>query len=324
MDEALVTRREALRKAALAGLVLPLMGAVPGLAAADGGQPDPRPNPAPRLNLGVATYSLRKLPIDAAIAALQAMQVRSVSVFSTHVPILLSTPDVCREMAQKFRSAGIAIASTGVVTLANDEGVMRRAFECGRAAGLATMTASYAQPPDRGTFLLTERFVREYGIRLAFHNHGPQDAIFPSPYDAWNAVQPYDERLGLCIDVGHSARAGVDPAEAVLKCRARLYDVHMKDTLAQAGARSDQPVEMGFGRLDIRSIMAALIQINFQFQVGLEDEVAAADPVPGAAQSFGYMRGLLAALPPGRVAGWDTRPRTRAFFQETPSNPVQS
>jgi len=299
MDAPLVTRREALRRSALAGLAVPVMAALPSWARADEAPAAP---PGCALTLGIATYSLRTLSVDAAIAALQALQVKSVSLFRTHLPILISTPDVCRELARKFRDGGLAIAGTGVVTLANDEGVMRRAFECARAAGLKTMTASYAQPPDRATFLLTERFVREYDIRLAFHNHGPEDAVFPSPYDVWTAVQPYDPRLGLCIDVGHSVRAGVDPTEAILKCRARLYDVHLKDSLAAAGSRHDRAVEMGFGRLDLRSILSALLQIHYPYQAGLEDEVAAADPVPGTAQSFGYLRGMLEVLsrPPPR------------------------
>jgi inosose dehydratase len=294
MDQSNVTRRDAIRKLALAGMLLPLVGSVPALLAEDA---KTRP-PPDTLKLGLVGYSLRKLSIDDAVAALKELHITSTSVFRVHVPIQLSTPDVCRDMAKKFRDAGISIASTGVVYLKNSEGEMRQAFECGRAAGLTTMTASYANPPDRETFLLTERFVREYDMRLAFHNHGPEDKIFPSPYDVWEAVKPYDERLGLCIDVGHSARAGVDPTEAILKCRSRLYDVHLKDTLVGAGVKKDQPVGLGFGRLDLRSIMQALLEIQFQFQVGLEDELEAADPIPGIAQSFGYMRGMLAALAP--------------------------
>jgi|CZKI01.1.fsa_nt_gi sugar phosphate isomerase/epimerase len=300
MEQKFVTRREAIARTALAGLLLPMMGAARSLGAEGGGDPASGPPAGPRLNLGLAGYSLRKLPTDAAVAAMQALQIKSISVFRVHVPILLSTPDVCRDAAQKFRNAGIAIASTGVVTLTSREGDMRRAFECGRAAGLSTMAASYKEPPDRDTLLLTERFVREYDMKLAFHNHGPEDKVFPSPFDVWNTVQPYDERLGLCIDVGHSARAGTDPVEAILKCRGRLYDVHIKDTLAGAGDKVDKPVGLGFGRLDIRSILAALIQVGFRYQVGLEDEQEAADPIPGIAQSFGYMRGMLAALAPGQ------------------------
>jgi sugar phosphate isomerase/epimerase len=301
MDEMLLTRRDAIKKAALAGFLLPLAGAAPGSRSAAAGAPEAPAGAVPGLNLGLAGYSLRKLSIDQAIAVMKELRITSLSVFKVHVPIQLSTPEVCREMAQKFRDAGISIAATGVVYLDKSEAVMRKAFECGRAAGLSTMTASYANPPDRDTFLLTERFVREYDIRLAFHNHGPEDKIFPSPYDVWNAVQPYDERLGLCIDVGHSARAGVDPTEAILKCRSRLYDVHMKDTLSPAGEKKDQPVGLGFGRLDIRAMMAALLEIRFKYQVGLEDEVESADSVPGMAQSFGYMRGMLAALAPVRA-----------------------
>jgi sugar phosphate isomerase/epimerase len=270
------------------------MGAVPDLRAAEA----PAAADAAGLRLGLVGYSLRKFSTDEAVAVLKELQVTSTSVFRVHVPIGLSTPDVCRAMAQKFRDAGISIASTGVVYLKNSEGEMRQAFECGKAAGLTTMTASYASPPDRATLLLTEKFVREYDMRLAFHNHGPEDKIFPSPYDVWDAVQPYDERLGLCIDVGHSYRAGVDPVEAILKCSARLYDVHLKDTSVGVGVKKDVPVGMGFGHLDIRAIMAALLKVRFKGQAGLEYELEATDPVPGIAQSYGYMRGMLAALAP--------------------------
>jgi inosose dehydratase len=297
MEEKLVTRREAIARTAMAGLLLPVMGAAHGLGLGDTPGPDAAPQAGAGMTLGLAGYSLRKLSIDAAIAAMTQMGIKSVSVFRVHVPILLGTPDECRIAAGKFRSAGIAIASTGVVTLQNSEGSMRRAFECGKAAGLSTMAASYKEPPDRETLLLTERFVREYDIRLAFHNHGPEDKIFPSPYDVWNAVQPYDERMGLCIDVGHSARAGVDPVEAIKKCRSRLYDAHIKDTLAASGVKKDVPVGLGFGILDIRAILAALVQVGFTHQAGLEDEMESPDPIPGIAQSFGYMRGIMAALP---------------------------
>ena len=146
---------------------------------------------------------------------------------------------------------------------------------------------------------LTERFAREYDMRIAFHNHGPENKTFPSPYDVWKAVEPYDARLGLCIDVGHTYRAGADPVAAIRDCRSRLYDVHLKDTVAAVGAKKDEPVGLGFGKLDIRAILTALLEIGYSHQVGLEDEIETADPVPGIAQSFGYMRGMVAGLSAG-------------------------
>jgi inosose dehydratase len=296
MDERTLTRRDAIRTAAFAGVLLPLLGSSRVLGAAEA--PATAATPSNRLTLGLATYSLRKLDVDAAIAALQELQIDSVSVFRAHVPILLSSPETCAAMADKFYAAGLKIKSTGVVTFKDSEASMRQAFECGKAAKLSLMTASYATPPDRDMLLLTERFAKEYDIRLAFHNHGPEDKIFPSPYDVWKAVEPYDERMGLCIDVGHCHRAGADPAEAITKCSARLYDVHLKDTTAPAGEKKDQPVIVGKGVLDIRGIMAALLSINFKGQVGLEYEVDTPDPIPGIAQSFGYMSGVLDSLAP--------------------------
>ena len=103
-----------------------------------------------------------------------------------------------------------------------------------------------------------------------------------------------DRRIGLCIDVGHTARAGVDPAESILKCQDRLYDLHMKDISALGNKNT--PIEGGRGILDSKSILAALLKIKFQGLVGFEYEKDAKDPVPGLAESVGYIKGVLAGM----------------------------
>jgi sugar phosphate isomerase/epimerase len=250
----------------------------------------------PGLQLGLAGYSFRKLAPDAFVAAMRELDITHFSAFRTQLPILLGTPDECAAQAQAFKQAGLVLTGTGVVTLKNSEADMRRAFECGKAAGLKTMTASYAVPPTADALKLTERFVQEYDIRLAFHNHGPEDSIFPSPLDVWRAVEPYDPRLGLCIDVGHCFRAGTDPVAAIKQCQSRLYDVHMKDTLVTMGVKKDVPALIGKGRLDPAGILKTLLDIKYTHQVGLEHELDTPDPIPGVAQSYGYMRGVVGAL----------------------------
>lgn len=169
---------------------------------------------------------------------------------------------------------------------------VRQAFENARAAGLATMVVS----PEPEALGLIEKFVREFDQKLAIHNHGPEDKRYPSPYDAWNLIQPLDARIGLCIDVGHTARAGVDPAETIRKCASRLYDIHLKDSVALPGVMKDIPVEVGAGRLDIRGILTALRAINYGGVVAFEYEKVAGNPVVGRAESIGYVRGMLSAL----------------------------
>ncbi|MCI0388635.1 MAG: sugar phosphate isomerase/epimerase, partial [Acidobacteria bacterium] len=192
--------------------------------------------------------------------------------------------------AQMFRDAGLIPLSVGNVGMKNDEADIRRAFEYARDVGVKTIVCA----PDKNSIPILDKMVKEFDIKLAIHNHGPEDKQFPSPYDVWKAVEKYDKRIGLCIDVGHTARAGVDPAESILKCRERLYDMHMKD-ISGLGNRNT-PIESGRGILNQKSILSALLKIKYQGLVGFEYEKDGKDPVPGLAESVGYTKGLLAGL----------------------------
>ncbi len=283
----LPTRRDALKRGAATALGLPLL--VGRLRAGDAPT-----SPADRMHgikLGVASISLRDLSVPEVIKVMHQLEVAYVSIFRSHAPFEQGSAEDCRATAQQFRAAGITPWTTSVVYLKNDEAATRRAFDNVRAAGLKLMTCSPA--PD--ALALVERFVKKYDIRLAIHNHGPEDKEYPSPFDVMKLIDSLDPRIGLCIDVGHTMRAGVDPARAIRECAVRLYDVHLKDSRAQPGAK-DIPVEVGRGGLDIRGILAALIDVNYSGTVAFEYEVDTGNPAIGLAESVGYVRGLLAAM----------------------------
>jgi len=241
------------------------------------------------LKVGVATYTLRKLPLDAAIKAVQRVGVRYVSIKDVHMA-RKTTAEERRAVIRKFSDAGITPLSCGNVGMENSEADIRDAFQYARDAGLPTMVCA----PHPDSLPILDRMVKEFDIRLAIHNHGPEDKRFPSPYDVWKAVQKYDARIGLCIDVGHTARAGVDPAEAIVKCKARLYDIHMKD-IGNTGPKGPN-VEVGRGVLDIKGICKALLDIKYANQVAFEYEKDPDDPLAGLAESVGYVRGILAGM----------------------------
>ena len=249
------------------------------------------------LTVGLATYSLRDASIPTVIRLLQRCGVKSVAVYDSHVPIRTGTPEQCRAAARQFRDAGIALASSGVVELSREETIMRPLFENARAAELPVMACTFTVLPDPATLRVAEKFAREYNVRLAVHNHGPEDPLFPSPRDAWRVIADCDPYLGLCLDVGHAYRAGTNPAEAILEFSTRLYDVHLNDTAAQAGERDHRATGLGMGRLNTAGILQALQRIKYSHQIGLEDEMSGQDPFVGVANSLGYIRGLLAAAP---------------------------
>jgi inosose dehydratase len=239
------------------------------------------------LKIGVASYSLRRLPTETAIAAIRRVGLRYASIKEAHLPFK-TTADERRAGAQKFRDAGITPLSCGNITMRN-EAELRMYFEYARDAGLPTIVCT----PDKKFLPALDRLVKEFDIKLALHNHGPK-ATFASPYDVMKAVEPYDARLGLCMDVGHTLRAGVDPAEAIVKCRARLYDLHLKD-LVSAAENADN-AEAGRGVMNFKAIFRALLKINYQHLASIEYEKDADDPIPGLAESVGYLRGIITEL----------------------------
>jgi sugar phosphate isomerase/epimerase len=279
-----ISRRDLLKTGALAAAAIPSINfaAPPAPEEAD---------PWQGLKIGVATYTVRDLPIEEAIKAVQRVGLKYISIknVKNHID-LTHTTEERKQRARMFRDAGLIPLSVGNVGMKNDEADIRRAFEYARDIGVSTMVCA---PPNDAVPLL-DKFVKEFDIKLAIHNHGPEDKQFPSPYDVMKAVEKYDKRIGLCIDVGHTARAGVDPAEAIVKCRERLYDLHMKD-ISALGNRNT-PIESGRGILNSKSILAALLKIKYQGLVGFEYEKDSKDPVPGLAESVGYTKGLLAGL----------------------------
>jgi sugar phosphate isomerase/epimerase len=280
-----ISRRDLLKTGALAAVV-PTVN-LPSLTAPATEEVDPWRG----LKIGVATYTLRELPIEEAIKAIKRVGLKYVSIKNVRNHIdLTHTTEERKQRAQMFRDAGLVPMSVGNVGMKNDEADIRRAFEYARDIGVPTMVCA----PPKDAVPLLDKFVKEFDIKLAIHNHGPEDKQFPSPYDVWQAVEKYDKRIGLCIDVGHTARAGVDPAESIIKCRERLYDVHMKDIYALGNRNT--PIESGRGILNTKAILAALLKIKYQGLVGFEYEKDAKDPVPGLAESVGYVKGVLAGL----------------------------
>jgi sugar phosphate isomerase/epimerase len=103
-----------------------------------------------------------------------------------------------------------------------------------------------------------------------------------------------DPRIGCCIDVGHTVRAGTDVVEAIHAAGPRLFNVHMKDLTSFTDKESQ--VAVGEGKMPTRAIFDALAAIHYPGFVDLEYEVHPDDPMPGVTTSFKTMRATIAAM----------------------------
>jgi len=245
----------------------------------------PRPR---RLKVGLASYALRKFSLDQAIEMCRAMDVRYITLKDVHLPMTATSAEIKAAVA-KLDAAGITLMGGGVIYLKNDEAAVRKAFEYAKTAGFPLIVGA----PDPDAIPLVERFVREYGMPLAIHNHGPEDKSYPAPQDALKLIKDRDRRLGLCMDVGHTVRAGADPVRTVAEVGDRLLDLHVKDLRS---ADNDTQVEVGKGVVDYPGLIRALHQRNFAGHVALEYEINEDHPEVGIRESLAYLRGVVDAV----------------------------
>jgi inosose dehydratase len=289
MNSSPISRRH-LMQAGMAMAAAPLFGQNAIAQVHSGNSDAPKLDPWHGLKVGVATYTFHQKPLEPTIAAIHRVGLAYASIKDMHLP-LKSTAEQRKEVAKKFLDAGITPLSCGVVAMPNKEETVKQAFEYARDAGIPTIVIS----PAEEALPLIEKYVKEFNLRVAIHNHGPEDKMkWHAPSDVWGAVEKLDERIGLCIDVGHTSKAGADPAEAILKYAARLYDVHFKD-VADKGPKA-KTVECGRGVLDIRGMLQALLDVKYSHAVSFEFEKDAEDPLPGLAETVGYCKGVMSDM----------------------------
>ena len=240
------------------------------------------------IRLGVASYSFREFSRKLAIQGTKALKTPYLCIKEFHL-LYRSTPEEIAKGRAEFEKAGITLTGGGTVYfLKEDESDVKFYFDYAKAAGLPMMVIG----PTAKTLPIIEKYVKQYNIKVALHNHGPEDKHFPAPKDALNAVKNMDPRVGLCIDVGHTVRTGADVVAAINEAGPRLLDMHIKD-LADLKVASSQ-CDVGEGAMPIPAIFKALKKINYAGIVHLEYEINADNPLPGMQKSFSYMRGVLA------------------------------
>lgn len=241
------------------------------------------------MRLGIASYTFRKFPPAKLIDFMHELGTPYLNLKDVH--LAMGPAEAVRQQAEQYRQAGLELTAAGAIYFPkNDEADVRAKFEYVKAAGIPLIVGA----PMPEVLPLVERCVKEYGIAMAIHNHGPEDKLWPSPLDVLDAVKNLDPRIGCCVDVGHTMRTGTDVVEAMKRIGPRLLDVHMKD-LAQPRVKESQ-VAVGEGVMPVRAIFEQLAAMGYKGFVDLEYEIKEDDPMPGVRESFAYMRGVLAGL----------------------------
>jgi inosose dehydratase len=241
-----------------------------------------------KFELGLASYTLREFNLEDTLAMTKRVGLKYICFKSMHLP-LDSTPAQIRDTVQKVKDAGLNLYGGGVISMKNDDQV-NQAFDYAKAAGMKVIIAA----PSYDMLPLIDKKVKQYDIKVAIHNHGPGDETFPTPAVVLEHIKNLDKRIGMCHDIGHTKRYGSDPIAETKLCSDRLHDVHIKDV--SAANKDGHAVEIGRGVIDIPRFLKTLMKMEYDGKVSFEYEKDAKDPLPGLAESVGYVKGVLAAI----------------------------
>jgi sugar phosphate isomerase/epimerase len=282
-----LSRRTFVRSGALVAAAI----AAPGRHVFSLTQEPPSADQASPIRLGLASYTFRNFTRAQLIAFMKQLNVFALNAKDVKDHLPMDSREEAAALAD-YAASGVKLHAAGTIYFAKDEDAdIRTKFEYCKRGGISVIVAG---DPTPETLPRIEKFAKEYDIRIAIHNHGPEDKLWHSPLDVLKAVKDMDPRMGCCIDVGHTVRAGTDVVQAIHAAGPRLFNLHMKD-LTDFESKGSQ-VAVGDGIMPVRRMFEALIAIKYKGFVDLEYEVHPDDPMPGVIGSFAYLRGVLAGM----------------------------
>jgi inosose dehydratase len=236
--------------------------------------------------IGIAGFTFLMVPPEKGIEIMKKVGVSNLSLKDVYMP-MNSTQEKITEVMTKFKDAGINVYTLGVIYMKSQQSV-DQAFEYAKMAGVKLIIGA----PNYELLPYVEEKVKKYDIRLAIHNHGPDNPLYPNATDIWNHIKDMDPRMGICIDIGHTTRDGQDPSVDITRYAKRLFDIHIKDVTE--AKKEGKTVEMGRGIIDIPKFVATLRKIKYNGMCSLEFEKDMKDPLAGIAESIGYFKGVIA------------------------------
>ena len=240
------------------------------------------------IKLGVASYSLREFSMEEALDMTLRCGVNRITFKSMHLP-LDSDEEAIKKAVAVCKEKGVDLYGAGVIYMKTKEEV-DQAFAYAKTAEMKMIVGV----PNHELLDYVEEKVKEYDIQLAIHNHGPGDELYPSAESAYTKIKSRDKRMGLCIDIGHTKRINRDPQQDVKEFFDRVFDIHLKDVTA-AVAEGETCI-IGRGVIDFPAFLKSVVKLGYKGTLALEYEAEGKDPLPGMAESMGYIKGILSTI----------------------------
>ena len=152
------------------------------------------------------------------------------------------------------------------IYIAGDTGLRSwvKQFETAKQIGVKYVTGE----PPLNLWDAIDSVAGKYGIMLAIHDHWKGMSHYWNPDTTLMALKNHPN-FGVCADLGHWPKSGIDPLEAVKKLAGHILVVHLKD-IAAANDPKLKDVPVGTGIVNFPAIFAELQKQRFNGYIYIE------------------------------------------------------
>lgn len=278
----MTTRRSFLHKgilgvAATTLVSIPSVFAEPLISETQKGRPDP-------FKLGIAGYSFVNFNLDESLKMMKKIDVHYLCIKDFHLPYKSTAEEITAFHAKLKESDVTGYAVGPIYTKTRKE--IDDAFDYAKRVGVDLIIGI----PVHADLDYVAQKTKEYNIRFAIHNHGPEDKLYPSAESIYSLIKNLDERVGICFDMGHNKRDGRDSVADFQRFSKRIFDMHLKNVTA--ATKDGSTCELGRGVIDIPAYIKMLRKVTYTGSCSLEYEKDMKDPLAGIAESVGYFKGV--------------------------------
>lgn len=273
-----------------------LAGAAAGLAVrgARAEEAKLRPSVFGGIQVGVQSYTFRKLDLERMIAAMRSVGIGNLELWQGHLDPAQASDADFEAVRRKLDAAGIKVGAYCVnFRLDSTDELLDRGFRGAALLGTNVMTTSV----QKAIVPRLDERCREHKVYLGLHNHwyppsfkGDREQEFDGPEDFLEALQGRSPYLSINLDIGHFHAAGHDPVAFIRAHHQRIVSLHIKDR-DRDPARSYR--RFGLGATPIREVARVLKEVRFRYVANLEFEIEENDPTEGVRHALEYLRRAL-------------------------------
>ncbi len=243
--------------------------------------------------MGVALYSFNQFSFADAIDKADSADVNYVEGFSFHKlgkefndkSMSSMTKDDIRNMIQMLKNKNIEMQSM-YVSGAKNEADWKYYFELAKEMKMQHLVCE----PDKQSWDMLDSLAGLYKIKIAIHEHAKGKSIYWHP-DSVLAAMKNHPNFGVCADLGHWERSGLNPAECLKKLEGNILGVHLKD-IDQSDNPEANDVIIGKGVIKFPEVINELKRQRFKGVIHVECEHKMENNLAEVIEGKKYFEGL--------------------------------